>query len=1279
MLNKLLRKIFHSYFNYCSQYNYKMYALQAPSQIKTITTVVDMKEKENAQSMAVRKNILADEDEIEFLTCCGAETVTYVIPPKLFKVNIALHALLSGAVCGLGFWYLLPTTINHLYYYNYGATATIFILGWLTISITQYSLTTTSPPEPAVFRTMDKYELLPLTRPFYTLICYSIHIVHWYYEELAAANQILHVVFVLMPFLWFLGFLPPAEVLIFWLLEQIHVFLLGGSPTASTARLFVMMILSIGSFLGCYFLSSCFSSVVFAALTGYLLSCNLGSLGSQILEAFTKSISNRVSTIGPAYKGSVASLPLIMNGFLWSWSWFTVLYHLLMLCAVAVAAGLSNYYAHIISSNVAKYIGFGIIGICIAEKILRDIQSVYLVFGLWRNLFFPHNSERAARFKTVKKRLFVFGILRRIIITWVSPLLMVIYMSLKVVNSDVMNKPITSETSTLLGVIFVLGTVRSFRWIWQNTTHSLLEMSVIHIILVLMSDNSNVQMLRVSILLLIAGALRDRLTQFSNKLFFALSLMVSSWTNKKQRRSSASCIMMFNVFFFPVMLTVILAASILSAPLLCLFTLPLFFIGYPRPNKFWPEPVGSSASTCPDSVYYRQVTPELAKALKSGFANGSLGEPHVGNHYLLRFQDRLVWTVVLERGAGFCTVNIKGLELQETSCHTAEAARVDDQFYEAFVGKNNGFGLCSFNMYPLHCLTPVDSAVVKTYSDARNVLTGVIDSPDSVGVNLSFFVKSLTWILLHHINKMKNKEEIAKKLKEKEIEVMERSNNISSGGFFICNSYRDNGTSNKRRDKVSVVNNNTAPKELNHNMPDVASQKQDSGIYHKGGGDSFALPPYTKVRTKHGPNQNVSRPDSGGSNSSRRISLSSSLHSFTDSIWSDDFDSDKNKKKSSSVKQLNKVSTVVSITNKPPSPHPVFTQLPSKKNAYDRDGDFIEDLNFGMPAVDVSVVQTRPNIDFDEKQWALEPPAGGKFMYASKSSSKFLVSNGNHIYKPLMNLAGSPDLKCQFSTHISVPVKWRELPIEPSQLSRYISLFPTSWYKHVLNTLDWSTTEQPGQKVASEVATDDALTNCYSQLVMACYSAFDTPGRPEGANYLYKCYNGDVPWNAMMDWVAEDRELHKLVIKAFRYGFKLMLDQTLLGDITDDGELESYLRSYDENWYIGKDTDSEWSSSIIDNKGNLFSLGHNVGQGIYTSRTLSLQDVIVHIGRVNRESVMGQWSNLNLELLYMTNDDEERYSIQAQPAVLRNLTVQAADPPLGYPIYSSPPISIPTV
>ena len=76
---------------------------------------------------------------------------------------------------------------------------------------------------------------------------------------------------------------------------------------------------------------------------------------------------------------------------------------------------------------------------------------------------------------------------------------------------------------------------------------------------------------------------------------------------------------------------------------------------------------------------------------------------------------------------------------------------------------------------------------------------------------------------------------------------------------------------------------------------------------------------------------------------------------------------------------------------------------------------------------------------------------------------------------------------------------------------------------------------------------------------------------------------------------------------------------------------------------------------------------------------MTLQDEIVHIGQLNSEAVHALWCNLNLDMIYLTNDDDERYSIQAHPSLLRNLITQAADSPLGYPRYSSGIVRIPTI
>ena len=95
-----------------------------------------------------------------------------------------------------------------------------------------------------------------------------------------------------------------------------------------------------------------------------------------------------------------------------------------------------------------------------------------------------------------------------------------------------------------------------------------------------------------------------------------------------------------------------------------------------------------------------------------------------------------------------------------------------------------------------------------------------------------------------------------------------------------------------------------------------------------------------------------------------------------------------------------------------------------------------------------------------------------------------------------------------------------------------------------------------------------------------------------------------------------------------------------------------------------------WQESVEEGRKFVFSLGLNE-EGLYSSRTLSLTKLPLYTGQLNAQAVRAIWSNLNLELYYLTNDDEERYSIQAHPNILRNIVTQAADPPLGYPVFSS--------
>ncbi len=43
---------------------------------------------------------------------------------------------------------------------------------------------------------------------------------------------------------------------------------------------------------------------------------------------------------------------------------------------------------------------------------------------------------------------------------------------------------------------------------------------------------------------------------------------------------------------------------------------------------------------------------------------------------------------------------------------------------------------------------------------------------------------------------------------------------------------------------------------------------------------------------------------------------------------------------------------------------------------------------------------------------------------------------------------------------------------------------------------------------------------------------------------------------------------------------------------------------------------------------------------------LTLGKAELNLGRLDRETVKALWASLTVELLYLTNDDDERYSIQ---------------------------------
>ncbi|XP_067098872.1 pecanex-like protein 4 isoform X1 [Osmerus mordax] len=1108
-------------------------------------------------------NILADEEEVEFTHCVGPETVRFIAPGKRFGLNVVLHTVLAGALCAFGTWYVLLGRLTALYG-SVGVALVVFVLSWVTLCIAEYSLIVNTATETATFQAQDTYEISPLTRPLYILTFIAVDLADRFVgpvPELQLISQVLHVLFLLLPLLWALGMLSPLDALLLWAMEQSLVFGLGGSPMSSNLRLLLMFAVSIIVAVCTFFIPSTLGVVLFTISMGFLLSLDFSQLGSLC-------VGSRAARGKDGWPRESSPTPPCSFG--WRLGVKELLLYLGLLLAAMTEAGLLHHFL-----NPAQFqnqtqvlvwapqaaVSYLLILLFVLCWALREIQGAYVCGGMFLNPLYPRGMASVQVFRQRSRGLHVAGTIRRVLLNLVSPLAMIAFLAMD------------SSLLKLHTASLSVGFTRAFRVVWQSSEEALLQMAVVVSVRLAAGDSKlpGWDFLGTGVQLLLVGILSDRLVQFLAKLKFTLTVLVTSWTEKKQRRQSAGALLALNASLCPLLLSVVALSALLSAPLLPLFTLPIFLVGFPRPQRSWPGPVGT-ACPCPDSVYYQQMSRSLAGALRTGFAAGSLGSLSPGSHFLGRFQDRVVWIVILERGYGYLTVNIKGLELQETSCHTVEARRVDEVFEGAFE-RPERLGLTQgLNMHWGNALTPCAVLPVRVYSDARNVLSGIIDSHDNLRTLQDDFLKTLIWLLLRHCVQ-----------RGRQGFTWGPEEGAGAGGRRSQSSQPAQSTCTQPAEAVVVESN-------------VSSLKF------------------------------------------RRDS--SSLTSFGD--WSDEDDL---------FGPQPARRTVALVSTEAQLGHTVMQMGPSLPGSVEMDSLFENmalsalqplqplGLGLGLPAVDKG-----------------RNPGG--------------LSDG---LGPTTHLSFS----CPHSELFSLPSDWRTAPLLPSRLLGLRPLFPEDWFRFALGRFGLLLQGEASEDMTKALKEDEGLRELHAQVALSCLISLGAESSFTSPSYVYRLYCGDVPWTEGLDWLSSSKELYQLALKAFRFSFKLLFDQASLGPMEGPEELFSTLEEYERDWYIGLVAERGWQDSILQEKPFLFSLGHDLTMGTYTGRVLSLQEQLVQVGSLNGEGVRGQWANLSWELLYATNDDEERYSIQAHPIMLRNLTVQAADPPLGYPIYSSAPLHLP--
>ncbi|KAJ3115309.1 Pecanex-like protein 4 [Phlyctochytrium bullatum] len=257
---------------------------------------------------------------------------------------------------------------------------------------------------------------------------------------------------------------------------------------------------------------------------------------------------------------------------------------------------------------------------------------------------------------------------------------------------------------------------------------------------------------------------------------------------------------------------------------------------------------------------------------------------------------------------------------------------------------------------------------------------------------------------------------------------------------------------------------------------------------------------------------------------------------------------------------------------------------------------------------------------------------------------------------------------------------------------------------------------------------EQAITNAALFLATCCLQA-----TPEGKfampsiSMLWKVYRGELSDTVPSEMrqflqTTEVEDLHGCMTLAVRWSVKILLTAEAEGEKVESMPSDSLREEMDDlwaNWHFTVQTgqgakvrlkvsekrkggislplDAPWFKAIESKRPHIFCLGavkasdevnsptrstrRSRGNSISNTNAFSLRLSArilnknkfeqVHVGLLWWESLRSIWANLAYELLYLTNDDDERFSIQASTRLLRNISIESAEPPLGYPIWRS--------
>ena len=692
--------------------------------------------RHSKRQVNVSSVLLDEEATIEWDGILGPNTWTLLVPPRKHKVNILILSLLASVISFLSS-VLLRYPVILSFFKSPVAAGSVYLFCWVTVLVSLQSVIS-PPPETSTWRHVSSLDLQALARPVTLILCQTLTYLGIYFWNIFSITNIAYLVQTLLPLTWLLGILPPMDCFILWAGEQVLVYCFGGSQTSSSAVLCLQLLAAAAQLAVTSFSAlETRTLLTVSSSLGYVLSTNWSQawrmfkdykvLKYQVIPQ--KNIESN-NNIGARRKGEgkpnimtrVSEATLVLQ---------ELLAHILLLIISTVLSILIPDVST--SHQTALALGWVVVTLQVVTKTIQETQKVFFLFGLIRSPFYDlmNNKSKSSILKMIIRCIHPVS----------TALLLQTYILLSITTEH------TSFGTGAVQYLNMLATQRSLRWIWQNTDSALVELAVCHILRFVETVSSGPvsdfsRQIPFPLQLVLTSFLLSRLSQCLEKLYLFFCLSASAVEEKTSRRPYAFILFQLNIFLFPVIGSIIGITSLLSSPMLSMFTLPIFFISYPRPSRFWPGEVGNNAASSSDSVYYQHSASSLLDSFNSAAISLRLGALQPESMFLARFEDKIFWIRVLEKGNGYITYNLKGLELQETSCHSLEATKIDDIFEATFEKKTK------LNNFSFHSLTPLTQLPVRMYSDTRNNLTTILTSPDTLENIGQIFLKVTLWMMI---------------------------------------------------------------------------------------------------------------------------------------------------------------------------------------------------------------------------------------------------------------------------------------------------------------------------------------------------------------------------------------------------------------------------------------------------------------------------------------------------------------------------------------------------